>query len=224
MILLSVAIAPVLIIAFYIYSRDKYEKEPVGILLKTMIAGIIITFPVILTENLLDKYSIRLSGYVKAAYDAFIIAGFTEETFKFGALVLLIWSNKNFNEFFDGIVYAVFASLGFAMTENILFVFSYGMNTGILRAFTAVPVHALLGITMGYYFSLSKFGKSKNMKYLFYSLIVPVLLHGIYDFIVFTNHPFYMLVFVPYIIFLWIYGFKKMKELSLKPYKTKIKY
>lgn len=212
--LLIVAAAPVFIIAFYIYFRDKYEKEPVGLLIKSMVAGMIIVFPVSVTEKFLEQFTHLFPGYSSAAYMAFIVAALTEEGFKFLALYLLIWKNRNFNELFDGIVYAVFVSLGFAFLENIMYVSNYGLATGITRAFTAVPAHALFGVTMGQYFARARYYKKSRSEFFFYSLMIPVILHGIYDFILMSKHPKLLLLFIPYIIFLWINGFKKINKLS----------
>ena len=44
--LVLIALAPVLIILFYVYFRDKYEREPLGLLLKALVAGGIITWAV----------------------------------------------------------------------------------------------------------------------------------------------------------------------------------
>ena len=120
--LFLLAIAPVVIIAVYIYMRDKYEKEPIIMLLNALGAGILITVPVLFLERLLSAVMPSFPPQGEAFYSAFIVAGFTEEFFKFLALYVLIWSNRNFNEKFDGIVYAVFISLGFAGVENILYV------------------------------------------------------------------------------------------------------
>jgi len=188
MYLLVIALAPVLIILFYIYIRDKYEKEPLSLLIKSLVIGILITIPVIFVESLLSKMWNGESGIMNAGYRAFVVAGFTEELFKFVALFWLIWKHKEFDEKFDGIVYAVFISLGFAAIENILYVYEYGADIGYLRAFTAVPAHAVFGVVMGFYFALAKFSKKYNSYFLIKALLVPVLLHGFYDFI------FYVLI------------------------------
>jgi RsiW-degrading membrane proteinase PrsW (M82 family) len=74
----------------------------------------------------------------------------------------VLYNNKNFNEPFDGIVYAVIVSMGFATIENIIYVFQYGFATGILRLFTAVPAHAAFGILMGYFLGKAKFTHGKS--------------------------------------------------------------
>jgi len=220
MIELTLALAPVLIIAFYIYIRDKYEKEPIGILLKTFLLGAVITVPIIFVEQFLDSYWENTFGseqsICKATYTAFVVASFTEEAFKFLAFYILIWQNRNFNEKFDGIVYAVYVSLGFATVENFLYVFEGGIQVALLRALTAVPAHALFGVTMGYYFGLAKFRTALQSKYLILSLLVPILLHGIYDFILMANNAFLLLVFLPFIIYLWYVNFKRMRHHSEK--------
>ncbi len=95
-----------------------------------------------------------------------------------------------------------------------MYVSNYGETTGYMRAFTAVPAHALFGITMGYFFSLAKFSEKDRTLNFIKALFIPVLLHGIYDFILMSQHEMYMLIFIPFIFYLWRAGFKKMKILS----------
>jgi len=214
--LLLIALAPILIILVYIYVRDKYEKEPIGLLIKALAVGALTVIPIIFVEKLLQAKGIYLEGYYSVAYTAFVVAAFSEEVFKFIALYFLIWKNKDFNEKFDGIVYAVFISLGFASVENVMYVFQHGHATGITRALTAVPGHALFGVAMGYYFGMAKLSKENKMKNLLLALIVPVGLHGLYDFILMTEHKYLIVAFIPFLYYLWKSGFKKMKELSDK--------
>jgi protease PrsW len=211
--LLLIALAPVFIIALYVYFRDKFEKEPIGMLLRALGAGMFIVIPVGFIEHIFVIIMPPLSEQGKAFYNAFVIAGFTEELFKFLALFLLIWTNRNFNEKFDGIVYAVFISLGFAAIENIMYVYQLGVQTGYTRAIVSVPAHALFGIVMGYYFGLARF-KGIGKLYMIRAVFYPVILHGIFDFILMFGNYLLLLVFIPYVIFLYIIGLKKMKNLS----------
>lgn len=212
--LLILAIAPVIIILVYVYIRDKYEKEPLGLLLKALLAGALTPIPILLVNSWLEGYKVSFEGLQQVGYIAFVVAGFVEELFKFAALYLLIWSHREFNEKFDGIVYAVFISLGFALIENIMYVYKYGEMTGYMRAFTAVPAHALFGVTMGYFFSLAKFNIGNRKLNLLKALFIPVLLHGIYDFILMSEHEMFLLIFIPFLFYIWRAGFKKMKILS----------
>ncbi len=209
-----IALAPVLIIALYIYVRDKYEREPLVWLLLALLGGCLITLPVIFVENALSFPLSHLKGYPAAAWNAFVVAAFTEEVFKFAALFILFWQNREFNEKFDGIVYACFISLGFAGVENILYVTDGGVVVGLTRAFTAVPAHALFGVMMGYQFGLARFYPAERSRRLMLALLVPALLHGIYDFILMSGHPYLLFVFLPYLVFLWIFGFRRIRDLS----------
>ena len=214
--LLILSTAPVFIILIYVYIRDKYEKEPLSLLLKTLLAGALTVIPVLLVNTWLEGYKIHFTGLQQAGYIAFVVAALVEEFFKFAALFFLIWRHKEFDEKFDGIVYGVFVSLGFALIENIMYVYSYGETTGWMRALTAVPAHAIFGVTMGYYFAFAKFRKKNTMYYLFMALFMPVLLHGIYDFILMSQMNYLLIIFIPFLIYLWWSGFKKMKILSGK--------
>jgi RsiW-degrading membrane proteinase PrsW (M82 family) len=214
MAILLASLAPVFIILFYIYFRDKYEKEPLGMLAKALLGGILIILPVIFVEQWLSALS-PFSGKVgAAAWHAFVVAGSTEEVFKYLALYLLIWKSPSFNEKFDGIVYAVFVSLGFAAVENVLYVMDGGIQTAAIRALTAVPAHAIFGVTMGYYFGVAHMYEELRKPYLLRAIAFPVLLHGIYDFILMVEIGWLLLLFIPYVVVLYIMGMKKMKILS----------
>jgi len=213
--LIFIALAPVLIILFYIYFRDKYEREPIGLLLKAILAGSLITIPIYFIEMGLSRLGASIFEIPSLTiWSAFIVAGTTEELFKFLALFILIWSNRNFNEKFDGIVYAVYVSLGFALVENLMYVMQGGATVGWMRALTAVPAHALFGIVMGYYFGLARFHKGQQNFYMVRAIIWPIILHGFYDYCLMSQIPILLIIFVPFLIYLWISGFKKMKEIS----------
>jgi protease PrsW len=212
--LLLLALAPVIVIALFVYFRDKYEKEPVKLLIFSLLLGAITVVPAILAELFIAKYAINFEGFAHAGYESFIGAALPEELFKYLAFIILIWRNKNFNEKFDGIVYAVFISLGFAALENVLYVYGKGAGTGLLRAFTAVPGHALFGVAMGFHFAIAKFEPEKRVKQLLWAFTIPFILHGFYDFILFSQNIILLLIFIPYIVFMWILGFKRMKKHS----------
>lgn len=212
--LLFVSLSPVLIIALYIYSRDKYEREPLPVLLRAMLAGIAIVLPVIIIERILSSPSEGMDGLSYAAYTAFIVAGLTEEAFKYFAFYLFFWKNKNFNEKFDGIIYAVYIALGFAAVENVFYVFTGGVGVGMVRAVTAVPAHAFFGVTMGYYFSKAKFSSRHKSLFMAMAFIMPFLFHGLYDFVLMSQSPFMLVLFIPLFVYFWISGFRKISVAS----------
>ncbi len=222
--LLILSILPTVLILLYLYRRDKYEQEPFSLLLKAFGLGALSTVFVVIVVEVSGITANTGNHFIDAFIEAFFMAAIPEELLKFAMLYFLIWKNENFNERFDGIIYAVFVSMGFATLENILYVLQSGAATAIVRALTAVPAHALFGVTMGFYFSYAKFLPESKNKYLALCIIIPVLLHGIYDFILMwqanllEHHPefavFLTLVFIAFVVFLWIQGFKKIKKLS----------
>ena len=127
---------------------------------------------------------------------------------------MLVWKSPSFNEQFDGIVYAVFVSLGFAGVENVMYVMDGGMQTALSRSLTAVPAHAIFGVTMGYYLGIAHMYEELKSKYLVKALLVPIVLHGIYDFILMVEIGWLLLMFIPYVIVLYSMAIKKMKRLS----------
>ena len=219
--LLVLSLAPVLIIAVYIYYSDKYEKEPIKLLLFALLAGGLTVIPILFIERFFSGFTSLFSGLAAPAWNAFVVAAFSEELFKFIALYLLIWESREFNEKFDGIVYAVYISLGFAAVENVMYVMDGGLSAGLMRAITAVPAHAIFGITMGFYFGLAKFYKKERNILKLKALAYPILLHGIYDFIIMTGIQWLTIVFFAFVVFLYIFGLKKVKQLSNQSiYKT----
>lgn len=188
--LLTLAIAPGLLISLYIYFRDEYEKEPRKYLIVCFLLGILSTVPAIYMEKYGQSLGFTIpADLITTAIFAFGVVGFSEEFVKFCALRLYIYPKRAFNEPFDGIVYAMMIGMGFATLENILYA-NYGLETTIVRAFTAVPAHAAFAVIMGYYVGLAKFAGARQMRYLLQGLIGAVVLHGAYDFFLFQkNYP-----------------------------------
>lgn len=214
MAILIASLAPVLIILFYIYLRDKYEREPLWLLIKLVVAGAIVVIPIAFLESILVAWMPPFHKIGAAAYHAFVVAGITEEGFKFLVLYLMVWKSPRFNEKFDGIVYAVFVSLGFAAVENILYVTQSGYQTALVRALTAVPAHALFGVAMGYYLGIARMYEELRSGYLSRAILVPVVLHGIYDFILMVEIGWLLMLFIPYVIYLYLAGMRKIRILS----------
>lgn len=189
MILLLSAIAPVFLVIIYIYIKDKYEKEPKRLMLTAFLLGAIIS--IIITSLMyyvfdfvlpLDDHTSLLQLFIKA----FFVVGLTEEFSKYVIVRYFAQTRHAFNEPFDGIVYAVMVSMGFAATENIVYVFESGFETALLRAITAIPAHATFGILMGYFMGKAKFSNNKIVLNLT-GLLLAAIFHGTYDFFLFID-------------------------------------
>lgn len=189
MTLLLAAIAPVFIIIIYIYLKDKYEKEPKRLLLKTFLLGAIVSIIITTILNLVFDFFLPLPddfSVLQQFIKAFFVVALTEEFSKYIIVRFYAQPKNAFNEPFDGIVYAVMVSLGFAFTENIMYVFQGGLEVALLRAFTAVPAHATFGILMGYFMGKAKFNGKRIADNLI-GLALAILFHGAYDFFLFIE-------------------------------------
>ncbi len=187
MLLLALALAPGVAIALYVYLKDKHEREPLGLLLMSFFYGVLSIFVTLLVSWPLEILTINKQDAAELFADAFFKVALVEEFSKFIFIRFILFRNKNFNEPFDGIVYAVMVGMGFATLENIVYVYQYGMATGIMRMFTAVPAHACFAILMGYYLGRAKFSKEKNLYFTLLALISATVFHGLYDYFLFIT-------------------------------------
>jgi RsiW-degrading membrane proteinase PrsW (M82 family) len=171
------AILPIVLFMYFIYKEDTV-KEPWQLLAKYFILGMIAVIPVFYIELL---FTALFEHYNHPFFEAYVVAALTEESVKFLVLFLLS-KRKDIDEYYDGIVFAVYVSLGFALVENCMYVLNGGHRVAIVRFIFSVPGHGLWGVIMGYFFALATFSKSNSIKYYWLSLLVPIILHGSFDF------------------------------------------
>lgn len=214
--LILLAVAPSIALITFILLHDRYDKEPFSVLLKVFFFGMLATIPTLLAEMILQRFNI-FAGIFGAAFQAFIVIGFTEEFFKRKVVTWQAFYHPAFNEKLDGIVYCSIASLGFATIENVFYVLSYAQidpTIWLTRAFLSVPTHMLLGIIMGYYLGHAKFSPDpityrSNFKK---ALVIPALLHGSFDFLLMANIPNYLFILIPLVAYLWVSGMVKLRR------------
>ena len=252
--LVVAALLPAAALCFYVFKKDRTEKEPIGLLLLLLGLGAAICFPAVIGETMLIESiqaffegSIRvvdgeavefLNNTTYVAYNIaenFIGIALVEEGLKFLVLYLVTRRNKNFNCLFDGLIYSVFVSLGFAALENVLYVTQYGFEVAILRALLSVPGHMFFAVLMGYYYSMWNLYSRANAlersykvngfilpsapeftykKYLLLSLLMPVLAHGFYDFCCSVDYSLATVGLYAFVIFLYVYCFRKISKMS----------
>jgi len=234
-IVLISAVLPVVVLLFFIYRKDKINPEPLGLLLLTFFAGCFSVVPAALMEAVIMPLAPPADSapVLNGLFDGYLVAGLSEELWKLLLLMLVVWRSRHFDEYFDGIVYAAYLSLGFACIENISYVFSStdAAGTALMRGLLAVPAHFLFGVTMGYYLSLAKFDPRGRRRHLLHALLYPLLLHGTYDALLMVstnlsagNGGGYTVVgilcaalFVIFIVFdikLWRWGLKRIKKMQ----------
>mgnify|MGYP000903785935 FL=1 len=214
-ILILAAVIPAVFLMIKVYRADRMEKESGYLLRQLVIAGILSTIIALIEEKIGEWI---LSCFVPEntlLYQIilyFVIVAIAEESSKYFFLKKRTWNNPEFNCQYDGVVYAVFVSLGFALWENINYVLSYGFSTAIVRAITAIPGHACFGVFMGVFYGLARkqynHGKMFSSKiFRIFSIVLPVLLHGSYDFIASMENTMGGLYFVAFVIILFALSF-----------------
>lgn len=216
------AILPGIVLFVVVWRSDKIEKEPGGLLLKLFLFGALTTISAIVI-GLAGEAIFGFIGKGSMLYifiDNFLLTALVEEAGKYVVLKKLTWKHPAFDHTFDAVVYAVTASLGFATLENMIYLIDAGIGTGIMRAVMSVPGHAIYGVFMGYYYGMAKTaevnGDDRNSKlYLKKALIIPVLLHGFYDFCIGSaDYGIFLLLLFVFEIVLTVIGIKKIKKLS----------
>lgn len=223
MILLT-ALLPIALLVYYIYHKDKKSPEPTGQLVKAFLFGILsvpVSFYISIPLGIIGLYPVEATSILGSISTAFFGAAIPEEIAKFIMLWLLLRNNPYFDEKMDGIVYAVCVSLGFAALENIMYLFSNAesyLSVGIARAIFAVPGHFCFGILMGYYYSLAKFYPKTPKKNKALILVAPILVHGVYDSILFIINVtpaisgILLIIFLVFCHKMWKYGSKSIQE------------
>lgn len=200
-------IAPGIALLCFFYLKDQYNNEPIGMVLRTFIFGALLVLPVMALQ-----YAFHEEGFLLSPFgSSFIATGLFEEFFKWFVLFFTAYKHVEFNQHYDGIVYGVSVSLGFATVENIFYLLAFGVDHALLRALLPVSSHALFGVTAGYYLGLAKFcGTNKKKYWILLSLILPWLFHSAYNYILFIE-VYWSYIMLPFLVFLWWISLRKVK-------------
>lgn len=223
-IILLTALLPIVILIYYIYHKDKKSPEPTGQLVKAFLFGVLsvpLSFCMSIPLRQIGAYPAEATTISESISTAFFGAAIPEEIAKLFMLWLFLRKNRYFDEKMDGIVYAVCVSLGFAALENIMYLFSNVetfLSVGIARAIFAVPGHFCFGILMGYYYSFAKFYPKAPKKNKVLILFAPIIVHGLYDSILFIINVtpaisgVLLIVFLVFCHKMWKYGSQRIEE------------
>lgn len=199
-ILLFAAVVPAIFLLIKVYQLDRMEREPLDLIIQLVAYGMVATALAALIEDvLMNQATSKFIAY-------FGVVGCTEEGLKYLFVNRGTWKSREFNCMFDGIVYCISVSLGFALMENILYVFNYGLNVAFVRALTAIPGHACFGIFMGVWYGMAKKAEGRAQYaqatlYRILAFLVPVLIHGTYDYLA-TSDNYWFFLFIILLFFI----------------------
>ena len=220
-VLTLLAVIPSVFLLIKVYQADKVEKEPAPLLFKLFIKGLESAFFAAVVEALLINFGlntlVRLGliegegSFLYHAIEAFLIVAVAEEGFKYYFLKQTTWNHPAFDYRFDAVVYAVFVSLGFATIENILYVWGSqiesgtGLQLSVYRGVLSVPAHCVFAVAMGIHYGAAKYAQGHEQfdleeAGLRKAFLVPVLMHGFFDFALMMNQPLYTGLFFVFVI------------------------
>lgn len=208
--IIASSVAPTLALLTYFYLKDKYDQEPLYMVLKVFLLGLLIVLPVMIIQRGLT-HGLGENPFV----DSFFISSGVEEFLKWFVLYHIIYNHIEFDEPYDGILYAVAISLGFATVENVLYAWysQASLGTMFIRALLPVSGHALFGVMMGYYIGRARFAEGKAVKkFLIYSFIFSWFVHGVYDLILSTMTHYWIWFIIPLMAILWYSGMGKVRS------------
>ena len=222
--LIAAAILPAVFLMVRVYRTDRIEKESPSILFRCVRSGVIATLIAMVAERI-------LGGVLDSVLDArsdlyqvilyFIIVAGAEEGAKNWMLRRSTWNDGEFDCLYDGVVYAVFVSLGFALWENISYVLHFGLQGALIRAVTAVPGHCCFGVFMGVFYGKEKLyciegdpGRMNRNRSL--GLLIPILLHGAYDYIASMESNGFEWMFLVFIALLYFFAWKTVGRASVR--------
>ena len=216
--LLWLAVLPSIFLAYRVLSYDRVEKEPVGLLIKLFIFGMLTCIPAAIIEAVGEMVisGISPSDLLTSALTYLLLVPLAEEGMKLLAL-RTTHDDPNFNYTFDGIVYGVMVTLGFATLENVLYVLSFQtVETAIMRAIISVPMHCVCGIFMGYYYGVARGQEargSEDQARLAYRLclLIPCIIHGLFDFSVDQESLIVVLLGLAFTLFVFFVAAKQVK-------------
>ena len=218
--MIQAATAPIVAGLFYLYIRDKYEKEPWRMLVWGILFGVYATFVIYGGGLWLER---TFPHPETPLYTSFVSSALVEEAVKFLFVYALISRNPQFNGPFDGIVYAVFLSLGFAWIENMVYVTHPiwgGYGTALSRAVISVPGHGLFGVQMGYWLARWRFCRQSHART--FAFLLPYCYHSVFNFLLLQKMPGDLALFLGLQVWLWIDGLRKMRRLlELSPFRPK---
>lgn len=213
-------LVPPVLLLIYVWKLDRIEREPAGLVLRVFLMGALSTFAAMVLESLamyaLELMKLDESSYLYLIIDNFLAVALVEEYCKRAPVRKVIWKNPEFNFRFDAIVYCLASALGFAATENIFYMLSYGTEIALGRM---IPVHAVCSVYMGYYLGIAKTGDldgnpQLEKKYTRLSILVPMLIHGFWDFALSTEEDIFYIAALIMIVIVTMTAFNNLHKLS----------
>lgn len=201
---------PMLLFAYVVYWIDRYEKEPIALLGGVFLWGAIIAAGAAFFVNSflgLGIYMFTGSQVFTELSTSSVFAPIIEETLKgMACLFVFLFFKHEFDSVLDGIVYAAITAIGFAATENIYYLYTYGFQqnglNGILSLFIIRIVlvgwqHPFYTAFTGIGLAVSRLNKTNSIKILapIIGLTIAIFAHSVHNLVSTIFHGLQSLAF-----------------------------
>jgi RsiW-degrading membrane proteinase PrsW (M82 family) len=175
-----------LIYSGILYWMDRHEKEPKKLILGAFFWGAIVaTFVAMIANSIFGVGIFMLTEEEEIAdfLTSIISAPLVEESVKgLAVLIIFLFVRSEFDNLTDGIVYAGIVALGFAATENVLYLSNEFSNSGWEGLFSLFYIRVILGgwnhavytAFTGIGLAVSRMSKNTGIK-----IIAPIIGFGI---------------------------------------------
>ena len=213
LLLFLLAAVPPSVLMYYIFWMDQHEPESLKNVILAMLMGLLSFIAALIIQLSLENVSLfNQPGFIGQFYEAFFLVAPSEELAKFYFVYIFIKKKPFYNNINDGIVYYGAGALGFALIENIFYVFDNGFSVGIIRAFTSIPVHAFCGIIIGYHAGLARFSDQQHPRRIIVKgLFIAYITHASYNTILSAGNIF-VLLFIPLVGLIYYLGYKLLQH------------
>ena len=218
-------IAPILFWVGYHYYKDRHLPEPVSHLLLAFALGVGSFYFGLLMYEGLGVLGYRYDAFLLAEQDllhlliyALLAIGPIEELAKLIPFLLIVIHFREFDEPIDGIIYASFIALGFALVENFRYLHGLDPVEAWARGFAAPAVHVVFASIWGYVVGKAKLCRKPLFFYIVGSLGFAALAHGLYDYVAIGLAPDALPVAALIVLIIWVWRLWTIRDLhSLAP-------
>lgn len=185
----STLMVPAFFWAAYHYYKDRHRPEPILMLLVSTLLGYCAAYIGLALYQFLDIFNLRYDAYDLAEHSpqalfffCIFAIGPIEEFAKFVPFVAIIIHTKHFDEKLDGVIYASFIALGFALHETRSYLPLLSDEVGMARAILAPIIHAMFASVWGYAYGFADQKRWNRFYVTSIGLLTAMFLHGLFDF------------------------------------------
>lgn len=211
----AAAVLPAIVLVSYASNQPSLHHQSTGMITHLLFKGVLAALIALVLEWLMEQI---IGNHPIQEWEIYLGVGLIEEGAKLYVLKKETWNSYYFETRYDGVLYAVLVSLGFAAFENVKYIMAYGLSIAVSRALLAIPAHMAFAVLMGVFYGRAKQASARHNSFLtgFFGIlcyVVPVALHCAYDTFAGSISTAYFILIV-ILIYLIIFKLLRREALS----------